>query len=294
MGGSLYFLARFADWRQFTRPPVWLLGSLLGLVFLEMAARAVRLRRAAVRVAAVRPSFFQAVWINALGDVVGAMTPSSVGGEVSRLAGLARVGMAPKKAFQVIVAERVALAMTLAGVAGLALGFMVWRAPQLLDLPSLRQVVLVYGGAVAAVAVLVIAFSRYRKANHRQVAWRQYLSTPDLLALALVHHLVRLGLLPLIVAMLTAQVPSPVIVVWSFVLSYGIALLPVPSGGGAVEVTFMTVLEPLLGGHTTESLLLWRLSGYYLYLVLGALVVPSGLIRFRARKSADEGAPTVS
>lgn len=273
IAASVYSLVHFGHWDVFSAPPLSVMIMLASLAAIDMLARAARLYRAAHAVGE-RLSFWQAAVSNALGDIFGAITPSGVGGEVSRLAGVVRSGIKTSRAIEAMAVERVALMMSLGMLLTVLVIGISLLQPTIFDLPTLRHTLWIYFGLLIVLVIFVGLFIRYKKL-HR--GWRHYLLRADLIILSLLHHLIRVGVLPLIVFLLTDRPVSILVLVWSFILSYGLPLLPLPSGGGAIEVTFMTALTPLIGeGLATEALVLWRMSMYYLYLVSSAVITAIG------------------
>ncbi len=269
LASSVYALFRLGDWRAFSSPSPRLFAVLLLLFALEIISRAERIRRAASL--GNRPlSLWNALWINALGDVFGAITPSGMGGEVARFSGFLQLGEKGKAGFKIFAAERFALLATAGLLSAAIAGVLLFQSPTAWGLPSFRYTVLLYLGALGTALIVAIGISRYKKTAS---TWRMLWWKPDLLVLSALHHGIRVGLLPLVVFVLSSQPPTPLIWVWSFVLCYGLPLLPVPGGGGAIEFAFTTGLAPLLGSLTSETLILWRINSFYLYVISGAILV---------------------
>jgi uncharacterized membrane protein YbhN (UPF0104 family) len=277
LAGSIYGLMHFGQWHYFSRPPVGLLTVILAFTLLEMLCRAERLRRAA-RLLGYPISLRQSFWVNGIGDLFGAITPASIGGEVTRFAALLKLRMSPAVGVKTIAVERFSLLIALIFViviSGLAL---VGLPRESYDFPSLRHTLFFYLGIFLVMVALLSGWVRLKKVV---IDWRKYVCKKDLIGLGAVHHLIRISLLPLIVFLLTQKPPQALVFIWSFVLSYGVSLIPIPSGGGAVELAFMAALGPVLGkGTAGESLILWRLVGHYFYAVLGALIALAHSLTF--------------
>lgn len=271
--GSLISLFRFGHWDDFTFPSLKLFLILGLLTVVEILCRAERLRRACHAVGQ-RPSLWEGIWVNAVGDVFGAVTPSSVGGEVSRVTALVRLRMKTSEGIKALAIERFSLLVSL-GFSMVILGIAVFvRYREAFAIPSFRYTVFLYLGLSLGLLAVFIGGIRYKKIK---ADWRELLVRFDLIGLGLIHHLIRIGLLPLIVFFLTDRPPSILVFVWSFILGYGLTLIPIPSGGGSVEIAFMAALQPVVGSSIAGmSLLLWRLAGHYFYVVSGALVTLSG------------------
>ncbi|WP_243517088.1 MULTISPECIES: lysylphosphatidylglycerol synthase transmembrane domain-containing protein [unclassified Candidatus Cardinium] len=59
------------------------------------------------------------------------------------------------------------------------------------------------------------------------------------------------------------------------VVMWALMLIPVsPGGSGIAEFWFQNFFEPMLGDYTLLIALLWRMATFYLYLILGAFLLP--------------------
>jgi len=275
IGGSLYCLLRFGDWKNFRWVGNFLPLTLFCMVTLEIMARCERLKRV-LRYTHQHISFWQSLWVNALGDIYGAATPSSIGGEVARLAALARFGLRGKLTVTAILMERLALLISLLGVLLLSVIFIFLYQPSLLSTKSLLYTFLFYGLiAIGLISFLAIAI----KKNHLEGQWRQMAFKPDILAISMIHHMIRLSLLPVTLWGVAHQSPTIAHLVSSFVLAYGVSFVPIPSGGGSVEITFTTLFKSQLGPLlTATSLLWWRLASHYFYVLVSLFVTLIGLL----------------
>ncbi len=102
---------------------------------------------------------------------------------------------------------------------------------------------------------------------------------PDILAISMIHHMIRLSLLPVTLWGVAHQSPTIAHLVSSFVLAYGVSFVPIPSGGGSVEITFTTLFKSQLGPLlTATSLLWWRLASHYFYVLVSLFVTLIGLL----------------
>ncbi|MFA0962170.1 lysylphosphatidylglycerol synthase transmembrane domain-containing protein [Roseivirga sp. BDSF3-8] len=63
---------------------------------------------------------------------------------------------------------------------------------------------------------------------------------------------------------------------------------PTPGSSGTAELAFPVFFENFLGNYTIGTNILWRLFTYYLYLLLGALVLPRWIRRVFFKKKAEE------
>lgn len=270
LGGSGASLYHFGHW-QYWRWPPFALTVIIGVcVVLEIVSRAERLRRAAM-VCHERLRFWDCLWVNAVGDLGGMLTPSSVGGDLSRLTMLLRLHVPAKGAVTTLVAERLALLLSL-GLLMLFISLLtVLGAFPLVALTSLRSTFWVYLALLGAVGIAAFAMFR-RQALGR--GWYRAVLGSRIMGMAALHHLLRVALLPIVVSFFVQDPPYGTLLVWSFLLSYGVSLVPVPSAGGAVEFTFMAVLGPLLGFPAAgQSLVIWRLGGFYIYAVVSGILI---------------------
>ena len=281
IGGSVYCLIRFGQWRHLSWPGTPFLLLSVSLVLLEMACRAERLKRVTPLVG-TPISFWESVWVNALGDIYGAATPSSFGGEVSRLASLTRLGLTGSGAMVTLAIERFALLLSLATVMILSVLILLVKNPALLSVRSLLLTFLLYVGFSIGLVIFMIVAIRLKKIEAR---WHELTLRPDILGLAMVHHGIRLSFLPLSLWFLAGADFSPMIFIWSFILSYGVALLPIPSGGGSMELTFLALFKPMFGGiRAAATLVWWRLLSHYLYVFISLLVAIAGMIHLAPRR----------
>jgi uncharacterized membrane protein YbhN (UPF0104 family) len=105
-----------------------------------------------------------------------------------------------------------------------------------------------------------------------------------------VHVAVRLSILPALVLTTLSGVALAPLALWSFSFLYGAVVVPVPGGGGAVEVAFRAAL----GGVIPQSifgaaLLWWRFYTFYFYILLGALVAGGAVMRaLRKEREMEE------
>ena len=102
-----------------------------------------------------------------------------------------------------------------------------------------------------------------------------------------VAHAARLAILPALVLTSNPDVPLAPLALWPLSFIYGAVVVPVPGGGGAVEVVFAKVLgdiipEAIFGA----SLLWWRFYTFYAYIILGAIVA-GGVVMRAIRKEQE-------
>ncbi len=275
IGGSLFFLVHWTDWSRLFWPGFGFIFALVGLVGLEMTTRALRVQKVVSLVSpAKKISFWELWWVGAVSDVAGAATPSSVGGEVSKLASFARFGVRGRDALMIIAMDRLVMLASLTVVLVVSAIPIVIVGGSALSLRSLMNTLALYAVLSAGLIAFLVVMVRRRS---EVLPWKALLLRPSIFSLSMVHHLIRLGFLPFVLWVFARQTPTLEVLVWSFVLSYGISLLPVPSGGGSVEIAFMLLLKPLLGEDLASLCLVWwRFSSYYIYILMSIVVVAVG------------------
>lgn len=278
--GSIFCLVYYGNWRELTLPPLQLLLMLVIAISAEMLLRAERLRRIC-RELGQEVSLWDGWWVNTVGDFFARITPASVGGQVSRLATLTRLELPMSGGVTVILVEGIINRISLALLVGLSIALLLSNGSRGISMSSVFYSVLLL--LVLAVSYGIL-FTGLKRAKKISVDWRQFLLRFDLLGLTLVHHIIRIGFLPLIVAYLVPDVPLLQLFIWSFILLEGLSLIPIPSGGGSVEIAFVAALEPLLGADIViTSLIWWRVASHYAYLAGGGVAVFLGTFGFAGR-----------
>lgn len=274
IGGSVVALIHYGHWQELR----WTENGVIFLFiasFGEMIFRGVRIKRVC-SLFNKQISFKASFWMASLADIYGAATPSGVGGEVARMTSLTRFGIKARDSLMILAADRLALLTSLIATLVISAFFMVLSNPIELEMKSLFYTLSLY--FILSLGLGVFLFMMLRKKEY-EVSWRKIIFQPDIFILAMVHHVVRLGLLPLSLWVLNHQIPDLKILMISFVLGYGISLVPMPSGGGSVEVAFMLFFSSMLGeSAAAQTLLWWRFAGHYFYVVVGILVTLAGLM----------------
>jgi len=249
----------------------------LALVVLDVVARG-------VRICVLLPgSVLRAMAVNTCGDALAAVTPARLGGEPLRFLAFQRSGATAPAVLAAFVTEVVvdAVMMIVIGV-GLAPAFasvgLAWltQVVQLAASPAGRRVTVAILAALAFGGL--VAFGVRRRwppplVQGSRDAWR-ILSTrsPWVLArvtvLTFVSMAARSAILPVLAAGVSG-VSFGSLLAGSFVLGVMQALLPIPSGVGAVDLGFAASFTGTLGGSDLARLLLvWR----FYTIALGALV----------------------
>ena len=103
-----------------------------------------------------------------------------------------------------------------------------------------------------------------------------------------VHVAMRLVVLPAIVLpAVQGPVPLAPLALWPLGFMYGVAVVPAPGGGGAVELAFRAALGDVIPSYAFAAALLWfRFYTFYMYIILGAIV--AGGVALRAVRKTEE------
>jgi uncharacterized membrane protein YbhN (UPF0104 family) len=316
IGVSVYIVA--ADWSsgtmRLTLPP---LAHLLALstVIVEVAARAQKLVWSA-QALGLRLPFVTAVRTSLGGDFGAAITPARSGAEPARYLILAEAKLAPASVLLILFSELLLEALSLAIVV-IVVAFVFHDAGPVLG--ALVGVVGGYSMFVLAIGALGLLLSR-RSASGPPPRWalrlrlhsgrwrvvqrwlRQVRRTVDqikdvdlapaglsLLA-SIVHVAVRLTVLPVLVLATVPGVALAPLALWSFSFIYGAVVVPVPGGGGAVEVAFRATLGDVIPQSIFGATLLWwRFYTFYIYILLGGLVAGGAVLRaLRKEREMEE------
>ena len=105
------------------------------------------------------------------------------------------------------------------------------------------------------------------------------------------HVVSRLCILPGLVLFVAPTTPIAPLVAWPLAMQYGAAVVPAPGGGGAVELVFKQTLGNVIPAEIFgASLVWWRFYTIYLYIVVGALVAGSTVMRALKPKDAKSDA----
>ena len=89
---------------------------------------------------------------------------------------------------------------------------------------------------------------------------------------SVVHVGIRLTVLPALVLTSVPSVPLAPLALWPKGFLSGAAVVPVPGGGGAVEMAFRATLGDAIPPQLlAASLVWWRFYTFYIYIALGAI-----------------------
>jgi len=93
---------------------------------------------------------------------------------------------------------------------------------------------------------------------------------PELLLYTSIHHIIRIGMLPLLLSFFSSSLFDAATFAWSFFFIYAFNLLPLPSGGGTIELSFTHIFDNALGNNLATALIWWRMFSHYSYVILGS------------------------
>jgi len=270
------------------------------LLAFDCAARAWRIQLAA-RAAGGRVSFRDSLRLNLYGEAASTFTPNRLGGEPARFLGMTWSGLRVVQALVALGVE-VAAEWPVFGVVAVALGVYYipdWSAAadRFLTHSLARDLLAIE--LIALVLLLVIwtlqRFVRPGAIRHRvRRQWRVALAHVRrapwwvLFAGALL-TVISLGARALILPALAWGAPDapPFAVMFfgSLALLHAPLVVPLPSGGGGIEVAFLSGFAGDFGpGHQVMMLLLWRFYTTVLLTVLGVYL----LVRTHGAAAAKE------
>jgi uncharacterized membrane protein YbhN (UPF0104 family) len=280
----------------------------LCLIALDCVTRAWRIQLAAWAAVgprggptAVRLSFADALRLNLYGEAASTLTPNRLGGEAARFLGLTWAGLRPVAALVALGVE-VAAEWPVFGLVAVALG--VYYIPDFGQAASrwlghnLARDLLTLELVVLAVLVVIWALQRLVRAGrirHRvRRQWRVALAhvrrAPWWVLgagalLTVVSLACRALILPALVWGLPEAPPFAVTFFGSLALLHAPLVVPLPSGGGGIEVAFLSGFAGNFGsGHQVIALLEWRFYTAILLTILGVYL----LVRTHGAAAAKE------
>lgn len=233
------------------------------------------------------------------GEAGGAITPSRTGYEPARLVVLRRSGLPLSVGAGIVSIELVLEAL---GVLLVAVGLAVWIRMELLFVAAAG----LYAGGVATAVFLAWAVASLprdlapppfwkkvglgtrqwrglRLGGHRfRRSLRSLRTLPAasrwlLVPLTGLHVASRLAILPVLALPLMGGGAIAPLLPVPFFLFYGAGMIPLPGGGGAVEMAYATFLEKHLPGMALAGTLVWwRVYTFYLGATAGAAVLLLG------------------
>ncbi len=264
----------------------------LGALALDVVVRAWRIQLAAWT-AGGGLRFWPAVRLNLYGEAASTLTPNRLGGEAARFAGLTQAGLRPVTALVslgVEVAAEWPVFLILVGV--LVVHYVPnWRLAAQLWLRRHLATDLVMLELAALAALLVVLLIqrlakpgaiRHRVRRQWRVAiahvrraplWVQLLNA-GLTAVSLVS---RALILPALAWGLPNAPPFGEMVFGAMALLASPLLVPLPSGGGGIEVAFLSGFAGEFGDHAVRMLVWWRFYSVVLLTVAGVYLMVHSL-----------------
>jgi uncharacterized membrane protein YbhN (UPF0104 family) len=269
-------------------------GHLLALALLavDCVVRAWRIQLAAWT-AGGRLSFTDAFRLNLYGEAASQLTPNRLGGEPARFLGLTEAGLRPVAAIVAIGVEVAAEwpVFLLAGAALFAHYVPDWRNAARSWLHRHRAGDLVTIEIVALVVLITVyllqrlaraGFVRHRVRRQWRVALAHVRRAPRwaLGAGALLTALsiaARTFILPALAWGMKDAPPFGDMFYGALALLHAPLVVPLPSGGGGVEVVFLNGFAGDFGGRQVTMLLLWRFYTSGVLTVLGVFALVRSL-----------------
>jgi uncharacterized membrane protein YbhN (UPF0104 family) len=246
-------------------------------------------------------SFRDALRLNLYGEAASTLTPNRLGGEPARFLGMAWSGVRPVTALVGLGVE-VAAEWPVFGLVAIALG--IYYLPDFSDAASrwlgrnLARDLLTLELVVLAVLVAIYGLQRLVRAGrirHRvRRQWRVALAhvrrAPWWVLgvgalLTVVSLAARALVLPALVLGRADAPPFDVMFFGALALLHAALVVPLPSGGGGIELAFLSGFAGDFGpGHQVIMLLMWRFYTAVLLTVLGVYL----LVRTHGAAAAKE------
>jgi uncharacterized membrane protein YbhN (UPF0104 family) len=263
----------------------------LALLALDCVVRAWRIQLA-VWTAGGHVGFWESVRLNLYGEAAATLTPNRLGGEPARFLGLTEANVRPVTSLVAIGVEVAAMWPIVALIGASLLVYYVpdwqteavhWlRRHRARELVAIEFVALLVLGVIYLMQRLVRSgMIRHRVRRQWRVAWAHVRRAPlwvlgvgalltgvSVAARVLVLHALALTL---------ADPPSfGAMFFGALTLLHAPLLLPLPSGGGGVEVMFLSGFSGDFGEHAVTMLILWRFyTALLLTLIGGYLLIRS-------------------
>src|SRR5881394_734828 len=256
----------------------------LALLALDTLVRAWRIQLA-TRTAGARLSFRDAFRLNLYGEAASQLTPNRLGGEPARFLGLTEAGLRPVTGLVAIAALFVYYVPDWREAAG------VWlrrhRAGELVTIEIIALVVLL--GIYLLQRLVRSGMIRHRVRRQWRVALAHVRRAPRWVlgagALLTVASIVaRALILPALAWGVPARPPFGQMFYGALALLHAPLVVPLPSGGGGLEVAFLNGFAGDFGAHQVTMLLLWR---FYTAILLTGLGVYA-LVRSIGYRAAVE------
>ncbi len=315
LGVSVYMIAGWSHHgTSLVLPPQAHLLA-LAAVAIEVLARSLKIRWSA-QAAGIQLSLGTAARTCLGGDFAAAITPARSGAEPARFFILSEAGLPSSSVLVVLYAELFLEVFSLAAVV-LVVAILFSGAGAVVT--TLVGIVGSYAAVVLGIGGLALFLSR-RNANGPPPRWarrlrlhagrwrtiqrslRKLRATVDSVErvdrgaalgaylASVVHVAIRLTVLPALVLTSAAAVPLAPLALWPLGFLYGAAVVPVPGGGGAVEMAFQAALGRAIPPRLfAAALVWWRFYTFYIYIALGALAAGSTVLRAVRKTEEYEG-----
>ncbi len=283
VGGSAGEVLGFASLRAH--------ALVLGLLTLDLTCRGLRMSLLAGQLGHSVP-LGTAVFAQLGGEGAAALTPARAGSDAGRMLVLRRAGVRLSQGGAIVVAEMVFEVVALLLVTGVLV----------LLVPFTRRAlpgVLLYAGVVLTTTLGAPTLARavlrrpdrFPRLRPRLERWGLFASLHGfqeacsvlrraplityglLLLLSAAHIAARLSILPALLSDQLAAGEFGPALGWPLLLLYAGALVPVPGGGGALELAFAAVLGRTLGPATGAALVWWRVYTFHLLAATGGCVL---------------------
>ena len=260
----------------------------LGALALDVVVRAWRIQLA-TWTAGGGLRFWPAVRLNLYGEAAATLTPNRLGGEAARFAGLTEAGLRPVTALVAVGVEVAAEWPVFLMLVGVLLVHYVpdWRlaAQHWLRRHLATDLVMIELVALAALLViyLIQRLARPGAIRHRvRRQWRVALAhvrraplwaqvvNGILTAISLV---ARALILPALAWGIPDAPPLDQMVFGALALLASPLLVPLPSGGGGIEVAFLSGFAGEFGPHAVSLLVWWRFYSVILLTAIGVYLM---------------------
>src|SRR2546428_8180887 len=256
----------------------------LGLLALDCLVRAWRIQLA-VWTAGGRLGFEEAVRLNLYGEAASTLTPNRLGGEPARFLGLNEARVRPVTSLVAIGVEVAAEWPVFMLLGGALIAYYVpdwqtearhWlrrhRAGEVVPVGLIALLVL--GGIYLLQRLVRSGMIRHRVRRQWRVAWAHVRRAPWWLLgagalLTVVSIAARALILPALVWGEPHRPPFGQMFFGALTLIHAPLLLPLPSGGGGVEVAFLSGFAGDFGARQLTILLLWRFFNALLLTIPG-------------------------
>lgn len=266
------------------------MGHLLALALLavDCVVRAWRIQLA-VWTAGGRLSFVNALRLNLYGEAASQLTPNRLGGEPARFLGLHEAGLRPVTSIVAIGVEVAAEWPVFVLAGGALVGYYVpdWRNAARAWLAHHRAEELVTIEVTVLLVLVTIyllqrlvqsGFVRHRVRRQWRVAWAHVRRAPWWALgagalLTVVSIASRAVILPALAWSLPHRPPFHEMFFGALALLHAPLLVPLPSGGGGLEVAFLNGFAGDFGSHQVSMLLLWRFYTAVLLTVIGVFAL---------------------